>query len=188
MALVFAWLASFIVLLAFIDKKYIRTFFSIKTAKHSARLEWSEAINDEIKMKIFKKPESYRKEIEEEVSIWMSQGFNRFVEQEWFTEKIFKTIPQNMLPEESMTAYFASRQTSSAMLIDRLSSKKRSVAEGPGILEMQKKEKEDAAAKWISEQVELSRTTNVISTATASTTISTTTSSTSVKKNQIQPV
>lgn len=122
--LVYMWYISFfamLVLIYFNDKRFLGSFWSVETAKESACNEWRLGHNDELKMKIFRKPKMYRAAIEDDVIIWVQENFGRWCEEYFMTEKLLKTIPKYMLPEDSSEIFKNARKSNSLFLIKKKS-------------------------------------------------------------------
>ena len=83
--------------------KYRVTFFSTMTAKKFAVHRFYRSRGEFGKVDVaFLEHPSYTESIREEVKQWVNERYSTWVEEEpeWFTERVRKSIPIDMIPEE----------------------------------------------------------------------------------------
>lgn len=96
-----AFIAFFTIFMATTNKRHRWTFFSTITAKQFRVNAFRDAKSDQMKMNILKFHPSYFASIRGEVKEWVKERFDTWVEEkpEWFTERVEKKIPIDMIPK-----------------------------------------------------------------------------------------
>lgn len=104
-AIVFSLTIAFYVLfstfLMKIDRRYVRTFFSLMTSKTFACLCFTTASNDQIRIQIFTQHSEYWEAIEGDIREWVARNWIRWNDErpDFFLER-FHTIPAHVKPDD----------------------------------------------------------------------------------------
>ena len=100
-ALAAVWAVSFGVLLLSMERKYVRTFFSIETGGEFMMNHFLDnAGNDELRARIFYHNQALWQPIRPQVATWLRARFEIWKRDKpaWFTEVLRRSIPADMLP------------------------------------------------------------------------------------------
>ena len=90
---------NFSLFLKLINPKYIHTFFSTTTGKEFTVQNYEEATTDVQRFDIFTHHKSYYKSINNDLKQWLTQNWDDMTDEDWFTAKMIKKIPPEVLPD-----------------------------------------------------------------------------------------
>ena len=94
----------FTIFVGAIAAKYRVTFFSTVNSKKFSQDNFRRVTSDDAKIAIFADHPSYYAEIRDELKVWVSANYSTWNEErpEWFTERVIKQIPKDMIPDSEV--------------------------------------------------------------------------------------
>ena len=103
-AITLLWLVSFSDFMLSIDRRYLRTFYSIQTGKSSSMSYFLDNESDELKSVIFKDNTWLWTAIRPQVKTWVEDNWKRWNKEKpsWFTAKFIEKIPDDMIPNDDL--------------------------------------------------------------------------------------
>jgi len=99
--LLLASLLSFGGFLSCMEKRYLKTFFSVETGSQFVCNLFHNAKKDEEKFDVFGNHSSFFMSIGSEIKEWLKDNWGKWMEEkpEWFNERAIDMIPTVLLPE-----------------------------------------------------------------------------------------
>jgi hypothetical protein len=103
-ALLGLFLASVLVFVVLMDRRYLKTFVTTATGPQSTVDKFKSSTTDEQRLNTFKYHDVYYAAIEEELKALLAENWDDWmlVRPEWLTEGVVACIPDKFLPEKEV--------------------------------------------------------------------------------------